>query len=160
MAASPSKSLERIREQSARMRAILASRDLSASVPKSAWCVAEQLDHTIKVASSTIQVVLKPNNPTLPYKMNIMGRLVLLFGWIPRGRGKAPEKLNGTRATRAQLEAQLAELDTVIDRALAEPPRDDAPILRHPAFGGLSYAESLAFVAVHTNHHLKIIGAS
>lgn len=157
MRASPSKSLERIREQSARMRAILASRDLTSSIPKSTWCVAEQLDHTIKVASSTIQVLLKPNNPTLPYKMNLMGRMVLLFGWIPRGRAKAPAKLTGTLATREQLEAQLAELDAVIDRALAEPPRDAAPILRHPAFGGLSYAESLAFVAIHTNHHLKII---
>jgi hypothetical protein len=157
MPASPSKSLERIREQSARMRAILASRDPTTSIPKSAWCVAEQLDHTIKVASSTMQVVLKRNNPTLPYKITTIGRLVLLCGWIPRGRGRAPDKLTGTLASREQLEAQLAQLDTVIDRAFAEPPRDAAPILRHPAFGGLSYAESLAFIVVHTNHHLKII---
>jgi hypothetical protein len=158
MAALPSKSIPRIREQSARMRAMLDSRDLKATVPKSAWCVAEQLDHTIKVASWSIQVLLKPELPTLPYGINTLGRLVMLFGWIPRGLGKAPVKLVGTPATREQLETQLAELDSVLDRAAAEPPRGNEPVLRHPVFGGLSFAQALEFVVIHTRHHLKIIG--
>ncbi|HKR64848.1 MAG TPA: DinB family protein [Thermoanaerobaculia bacterium] len=157
---SPAQSLARIREQTAKMRAIVASRDLTASVPQSAWTVSEHLDHTIKVASSTIQVLLKPELPTLPYKMNLMGRLVLLCGWIPRGRGKAPEKLTGAHATREDLDARLTQLDAIVDRASAEPPRSDAPVLRHPAFGGLSWEQSLAFVAIHTHHHLKIIRAA
>ncbi len=159
MPPSPSKSLSRIREQSTRIRAILASRDLTTSVPKSAWCLSEHLDHTIKVASSTIQVLLKPVLPTLPYGINVMGRLVLFFRWIPRGRGRAPEKLTGIPATREDLDTRLAELDTLIDRAQesANAGRDNAPVLRHPLFGGLPFAQALDFIVIHTNHHLKII---
>lgn len=159
MPPSPSKSLSRIREQSQRMRAILASRNLSDPVPKSAWSVSEHLDHTMKVATSTIQVLLKPVLPTLPYGVNLIGRLVLFFRWIPRGRGKAPEKLTGIPATREDLEARIAELEALLDRAQesANGGRDNAPVLRHPLFGGLPFAQALDFIVIHTNHHLKII---
>jgi hypothetical protein len=158
MTASPPKSLARIREQTERIRGILATRDIAAPVPRSAWCVAEHLDHTIKVASATIQVLLKPSNPTLSHGINIPGRLVLIFGWIPRGRGRAPEKLTGTPETADALRARLAELDALTERALAATTPDGIPILRHPMFGGLTFSESLAFIVIHTNHHLKIIG--
>jgi hypothetical protein len=157
MFASPSKSLSRIREQSARMRAIVASRELSAAIPRSAWCVAEHLDHTIKVASSTIQVLLKPTLPALPYGINFMGRMVLTSGWIPRGRGNAPEKLRGMPATKDELIARLTELDVILERTAATSDRDATPVLRHPLFGGLSFSQSLEFLVIHTNHHLKII---
>jgi DinB family protein len=158
--ASPAKSLARIRAQSERIRALLASRDLRAPVPRSAWSVGEQLDHTIKVASSSIQVLLKPVLPTLPRGINFTGRMVLLSGWIPRGVGKAPEKLTGIHTTADELHARLAELDTLIDRALASATagRDGSPVLRHPMFGGLSFAQAIEFVVIHTDHHLKIVG--
>jgi len=159
MSASPPKSLARIREQTERIRGILSTRDMAAPVERSAWCVAEHLDHTIKVASATIQVLLKPFNPTLPRGIKVMGRLVLTFGWMPRGWGKAPEKLTGTPATADALNARLTELDALTDRALVATTRDKVPILRHPLFGGLTFSESLAFIVIHTNHHLKIIGA-
>ena len=151
--------LSRIREQSARIRAILGSREISARVPRSAWCVAEHLDHTLKVTNGTLQVLLKTELPPLSKGINFVGRMVLLTGWIPRGRGNAPEKLRGTPATAAELETQLAQLDELLDRIAAEPPRSTTPVLRHPLFGGLSFAQSLSFLAIHTNHHLKIIGA-
>ncbi len=159
MSRSASKSLARIREQSARIRAILGTRELTAPVTQSAWCVAEHLDHTLKVTTSTLQVLLKSELPPLPKGINLVGRMVLLFGWIPRGRGKAPEKLVGTTATSDELKTRLSELDDVIARVGAEPPRDATPVLRHPMFGGLTFAQSLRFVAIHTAHHLKIIGA-
>jgi hypothetical protein len=157
---SPSKSLSRIREQSARMRAILASREGSSSVPQSAWCVAEHLDHTLKVTTTTLQILLKPELPVLPRGINLIGRMVLLTGWIPRGRGRSPEKLRGAQVPADQLEAQLALLDELIERIASEPPRNASPVFRHPFFGGLTFAESLSFLTIHTEHHLKIISVS
>ena len=155
-----SKSLSRIREQSARIRAILRAREVNASVPRSSWCVAEHLDHTLKVTNMTLQILLKDELPALPRGINLIGRMVLLTGWIPRGRGRSPEKLRGAPVPPDQLEAQLALLDELIDRIAAEPQRSASPVFRHPFFGGLTFAQSLAFLAIHTDHHLKIIGAS
>jgi hypothetical protein len=158
--ASPTKSLARIRAQSQRIRDLLATRDLSAAISRSAWSIGEQLDHSLKVASASIFVLLKPDLPTLSRGINLAGRMVLLTGWIPRGRGKSPEKLLGTPATSEELTTRLAELDTLIDRATASATagRDAAPIFRHPLFGGLSFAQTLDFIAIHTHHHLKIVG--
>jgi hypothetical protein len=151
-------SLSRIREQSARIRAALLTRDIAQPVERSAWCVAEHLDHTIKVTSSTMRVLLKPELPRLPNGINMIGRLVLLTGWIPRGRGKAPEKLRGAVCSAEDLKARLVELDELIDRIAAEPPRNGDPVVRHPFFGGLSFRQALRFLAIHTDHHLKIVG--
>jgi hypothetical protein len=88
----------------------------------------------------------------------MIGRLVLLTGWIPRGRGKAPEKLRGAVCSAEDLKARLVELDELIDRIAAEPPRNGDPVVRHPFFGGLSFRQALRFLAIHTDHHLKIVG--
>jgi hypothetical protein len=157
---SPAKSLLRIRDQAARMRAIVKAREVQAPVPRSSWCVAAHLDHTLKVTNSTLQILLKPELPVLPKGINLIGRLVLITGWIPRGRGRSPERLRGAQVPAEELEAQLALLDELIVRVAAEPSRNASPVFRHPFFGGLTFAESLTFLTVHTDHHLKIIGAS
>lgn len=141
------------------MRALLDSREVSMRVPQSAWCVAEHLDHTLKVTNSTLRILLKPELPVLPKGINFIGRMVLLTGWIPRGRGRSPEKLRGAPATMHQLQALLDQLDELIERIAAEPPRKASAVFRHPFFGGLTYAQSLRFLAIHTEHHLRIIGA-
>ncbi len=87
------------------------------------------------------------------------GRIVLLFGAFPRGRGKAPEhtrpagtsaeelaaRFRGVRERVAGLEGSLAQL------------QDSSATRRHYVFGGLTAAQWIHFSVIHNNHHQKII---
>lgn len=156
-----SRSVARIRGQAAQMRRIFAEAEgdlASRPVPRSAWCAAEHFDHTIKVAHSILALLAKPEIAAMPTGINLIGRVVLAVGWIPRGRGKSPERLRGAAVTMDELEAKLAGLEAVIESVAG---RTDAPsnipIVRHPLFGGLTHNQALRFVAIHTHHHLKIV---
>ena len=88
-----------------------------------------------------------------------LGLVVLTFGWIPRGRGEAPEPsrpggadrervADDLRAVRARIEALGDRLDEIAaGRGRAS----------HPFFGGLTPARWLRFLEVHHHHHLKIV---
>lgn len=131
---------------------------LHATASFSAWSPAEHLDHSLRVWTSIVKRITTPNLDPLPHGMKFLGRIVLAFGWIPRGVGKAPEKMVGGRATGPEL---LTIVDRAQDavRALSqdEVAKQFAPIVPHPVFGGLNASEALRFVVVHNEHHLKIV---
>jgi hypothetical protein len=123
----------------------------------SAWSVAQQLDHILKVCSAMLNGLIRPG-ATPPRGINWIGRAILLFGRIPRGRAKAPERMRGVDATAEQL--ALAVEDT--RRLLGDVRSDDfrpanVPVVRHPFFGGLNPSQSLRSAVVHTRHHLRIV---
>jgi len=151
--------LSRLQEQIAEMRRLSALPDtqLFATCDVSQWSPCEHVDHSVKVMSSIVGRLLDLNAERgRPF--SFIGRLILLFGWIPRGRGKSPKRLVGARRTREELSAaldalasQLAQLDT----AHLAPAR--GPIVPHPLFGSLTPPQAVRFAAIHTKHHLKIV---
>jgi len=153
-------SLARIRTQLAAMRG-LANRtepELLTAAPCSEWSPSEHLDHAIKVAASIVNRLLDLEAPRGGRGVSAMGRLIMLVGRIPRGRGKSPERLRGTRQTAESLQASLAKLEGKLDLLAAqhlEPAR--GPVVPHPRFGGLTPPHALRFAVVHTDHHLRII---
>lgn len=151
--------VQRLRTQAAEMRALasLPEAQLFARWEKSAWTPSEHLDHSLKVAVAVVRTLLRADAQR-GRRISALGRLILFLGWIPRGRGKAPERLSGARASSVELlatldhhEAQLAQLEAS-HLASAR-----GPIVPHPYFGGLTPPQALRFVAIHTHHHLKIV---
>jgi hypothetical protein len=148
-----------LEEQVAEMRRLssLPDAQLFATCGVSRWTPSEHLDHTVKVMSSIVgrllQRVAERGRPLSP-----LGHLILLVRWIPRGRGKSPERLRGARASREELSAaldrvakQLARIETShLERARGR-------IVPHPRFGGLTPPQAMRFAAIHTQHHLKIV---
>jgi hypothetical protein len=122
----------------------------------SGWSVAQQLDHILKVCSAMLKGMLRPGDAP-PGGINMTGRLILLVGRIPRGRGKAPERLRGVDASPEELAASLAETRRLLAEVRAESfgPANN-PIVRHPYFGGLTPSQTLRTIVVHTRHHLRI----
>lgn len=123
----------------------------------SGWCPAEHLDHMTKVAGSVVSVLGDENAQPRP-GVTLMGRLVMLVGWIPRGIGKAPRRVLGTRAAAEDIHAAVAGLEQALEAlpaAALSPAR--GPIVPHPRFGGLTPPQALRFIAVHNEHHLKIV---
>jgi len=155
-----STSITRIRRQAAQMRRTFseAGGDLATiPVPKSSWCAAAHFDHMIKVAHSILYVLAKPEIVAAPRGINLLGRIVLVLGWMPRGRAQAPERLRGGAVTVEELQARLTELEAMLDRVAGRTDAPTVPILRHPTFGGLTREQALRFIIIHTEHHLKIV---
>jgi hypothetical protein len=152
------KYLDRLRAQNEDMRRRLSGELSAGPVTRSAWSTLEHLDHTIRVASGLLHVLNKEEIPRLPRGISVIGRLVLLTGWIPRGRGKSPERMLPAPATVDDLQRRLSEMDGQIERVANRTAAVPAfPIVRHPVFGGLTYGQALRFIAIHTHHHLKIL---
>lgn len=151
-------SLERVREQLRHMRALADSPRITAVAACSAWTPAEHLDHSVKVAASIVNRLLDLEAPRGDRPVSALGRIILALGRIPRGRGKAPERLRGARATAAELHAGLTKLEGKIDELDASHLADTrGAIVPHPRFGGLRPSQALRFAAVHNDHHLRII---
>lgn len=153
-------SLDQIRRQLAGLRT-LADRpevEIYATSRHSAWTPSEHVDHLTKVSASIVNRILQLDAPRVDIRLSPLGRIILAVGRIPRGRGKAPERLRGARVTPAELHAGLTKLEGKLDE-LTDPHLADArgAIVPHPRFGGLRPSQALRFAAVHNDHHLRII---
>jgi hypothetical protein len=126
--------------------------------PVSAWSVAEQVDHLVKVNHSIFAHLLTWT-PAAGKTISLAGRFVLLTGWIPRGKGTSPRKLRGQAAAAPELTAALEACHETFRRLASEPDPllTTVPSLPHKMFGALTPAEALRFVPIHTRHHLKIV---
>jgi DinB family protein len=170
--------LRRVHAQILRQLALMAElargpeAELAARAPAvSGWSVAEQLEHLVLVDRAVLKSVRRilddPHGQSAQSAqpapgINLVGRVVLGTGFIPRGRartmppyqpGAAPAAAAGSgilgieeieRGVR-ELEPRLGELEASGIRS------------RHPLFGGLGGRQWLRFVTVHHHHHLKIV---
>lgn len=126
----------------------------------SEWSIGQQLCHVALVDGAILDTFDRFRRGELepaPGGPVPMGRAVLLLGWIPRGRGKAPdftrpeergpeELYNLLEATRDRLAG--LDLSHLSSLGLAYP---------HPVFGVLSLPRWLRFIQIHHDHHGRII---
>ena len=94
-----------------------------------------------------------PGRPTVP------GYLVLTLGFIPRGKGRAPDGTTPEGRSRFELIDRYAEVE-----GLAQELRDGLSdiaghpsVRRHPLLGCFTARQWLAFADIHHRHHQKII---
>lgn len=129
----------------------------------SKWSVKDHLEHVSLAHDGIVQWIerVRDGDPELATSgtPSRIGRVVLLFGAFPRGRGRAPE---GTVPTGADPEEVAARLTRVKERV--EPLRDSYAELqasrarrKHYAFGHLNATQWLQFALIHHRHHQKII---
>ena len=135
-----------------------------ASAPAvSKWNVKDHLEH-LSIANAGIVSWIeraRDGDPELDTggRPTPAGRIVLLAGAFPRGRGKAPERtwpkgtsaeelaarFRGIRERVEGLEGSLRQLQ--VSRATRN----------HFAFGNLNAVQWLRYAVIHDNHHQKII---
>jgi hypothetical protein len=154
--------------------------ELAARAPAvSGWSVAEQLEHLVLVDRSVLKGVRRllddlhgqsarsaqpAPSASAPPGINLLGRLVLGSGFIPRGRARTlpPFQPGGAAAAAGagavgilgieEIERGMRELEPRLGELEAGGGRS-----RHPLFGGLGGRQWLRFVTVHHHHHLKIV---
>ena len=120
----------------------------------SASTVGWQIEHDLLVISSVIEGVKRSDPASYKWRFKPLKYVILWRGVILRGKVGAPKVVTPGEITPESLQAhialcrqRLAELEQV---------RNDH-YFTHPFFGDLKKKETLRFLYVHTEHHLKII---
>ena len=114
-----------------------------------------QIDHSLNVISSICKTVQASDPERYDASFNLKRNLLLMIGVFPRGKAKAPKvTLPVGEITKEGLHKKLEKV------------RSDIPKIQslhrnayfyHPIFKKLNLKQTQRFMAVHTNHHLKII---
>jgi len=128
----------------------------------SRWSIGQHLDHLAnanrEIVGAVEKILAGEAGPTRS-RPTMVGRAVLFSGWIPRGKGRAPEYTTPKATAPDQIKDNLdRSLEAVrqLEDALPEIESSQGQA-DHFAFGGLTPMQWLRLMDVHTRHHLKII---
>ena len=125
------------------------------------WSVGEQIDHSLKVVEFNLKRILDRNAEVLsdPKKVSKLGAVVLMTKFIPRNKGKAPERvLPEVDISSEFLEAKISKIRKMSEELLGVSNKNlNECYFEHFVFGGLSENQWLKFCLIHNHHHLKII---
>lgn len=134
--------------------------------PVSAWSVGQHLEHLLlsdrRILSWVESVAAEEGsvgNAGEAGAASWRGRLVLLTGFIPRGRGEAPDGTRPSGRDREAVERGLREMAALAARlgSRLEPLAASPARLPHPVLGAFTAAQWLRFAGVHHHHHEKIV---
>jgi hypothetical protein len=121
----------------------------------SAANVAWHIDHSLKVINSVCNALIQSSPENYKSTSSFVKFYIFLTGNIPKGKVKAPKHVveNG-EISKIALENQLEIAKQHIQDIKGLPVKSN---FKHPYFGMLPLKKSHRFLAIHTNHHLKII---
>ena len=117
--------------------------------------VAWHIDHCLKVVISVCGAIRKSNPEDYQKKFNWKKWYALTFKSFPRGIAKAPKSVRPPDVIKLKdIQTQFEKARYLITTLSGLPPKAN---FSHPLFGDLDLNETYQFMALHTNHHLKII---
>ncbi|SDS30585.1 hypothetical protein SAMN05216503_2633 [Polaribacter sp. KT25b] len=129
----------------------LEDENLKISKAKVGW----HLDHSLKVINSVVANIKDSKSKEYQHKFNGLRLVVFTLGFFPRGKAKSPKRvLPPEIISKNDIEYQLkiAEKNVeIIDKL------DKNQFFTHPLFEQLNKKQTIKFLRLHTNHHLKIV---
>ena len=116
--------------------------------------VAWHLDHSLKVINS-VATVLQKSDADYKWNFNLKRDYFLFIKRIPRGKARAPKAVQSfDEITTVSIERQLKTARHLIQEMETMNPKTN---FIHPYIGKLNLKQAFIFIAIHTEHHLKII---
>lgn len=113
------------------------------------------IEHCLLVIKQITSTVAQSEPKLYKAKFNIARFFVFLTKTIPRGKAKAPKVvIPGDDIT---LEALQASLTNTYQAITYLKNCEENQYFMHPIFGQLNKKQTIQFLAIHTEHHLKII---
>lgn len=113
------------------------------------------IEHSILTIMGITKAVLRSNPLDYKWKFKLSRFLIFTIGKIPRGKVKAPDiVVPKNEITENQLLSNI-ELTRKLILELKSTSNDH--YFEHPYLGKLKKKETIRFLEIHTNHHLKII---
>lgn len=134
--------------------------DLYRTAPAvSAWSVAQHLDHAARVTRGCLATArrIRAGKGEPGGGPNLRGRLVLLLGRIPRGRGRAPEAFVPQERPAREAVLEAIEDAAAAARGLEGDSLVGSGTVAHHHFGPMRARHWVRFAAVHLRHHLALI---
>ena len=113
------------------------------------------LDHTLKVFNAVCEWTINSNPKDYKWKFNYWRAILFPLGYFPRGKVKAPKYvLPPENIELEDLNTQLLAAKKYVETLKALP---KSAYFKHFIFGMLPKKQTLRFLQMHTNHHLKIV---
>ena len=117
--------------------------------------VAWHLDHMLKVINRITETLEASDPEAYEGSFNFTKIASLTAGFIPRGRAQSPQSVRPPEIILTKdIFKQLTEARRNIETLQTLEAKAN---FAHPIFGMLDKAQTIRFLEVHTNHHLKII---
>ncbi|MGB7785261.1 MAG: DUF1569 domain-containing protein [Salinimicrobium sp.] len=121
----------------------------------SAVTVGWHISHSLKVLRKVFQLLEDSDPEDYKKQFSFLRHYIFLFRRIPRGKAKAPSAVLPDKDLQASvLEIEIGELRDQLPQ-LKELPKK--AFYRHHMFGDLDRDQTIRFLQIHTEHHLKII---
>lgn len=117
--------------------------------------VAWQIDHSLKVFNLVSETLLKSNPEDYKSNFNTWRLVLFTIGYFPRGKVKAPKYVRPPEIiTIEDLDEQIQLAYKNIETLKLA---NKHAHFKHFIFGVLHKKQTIRFLQLHTNHHLKII---
>jgi hypothetical protein len=113
------------------------------------------VEHSLLTIIGVTKVVLRSNPKDYKWKFKLSRILIFTLGKIPRGKAKAPEVVVPKNDITETLLLSNIELTRKLILELKSISNDH--YFEHPYLGKLKKKDTIRFLEIHTNHHLKII---
>ena len=113
------------------------------------------IEHCLLVIKQITATVAQSDPKLYKSKFNMSRFFVFLSKTIPRGKAKAPKIV--IPANEITLEALQESLANTYGAITYLKDCEENQYFMHPFFGQLNKKQTIKFLAIHTEHHLKII---
>ena len=120
----------------------------------SASSIGWHIEHILLAVNKITEATKASDSSNYKFVLKPLKYVVYLTGKIPRGRAKAPKTVAPNFFDEDTLKAHLEKTkSTIADLENIEKNK----YFKHPYFGNLKLKDTMKFLEIHTNHHLKII---
>jgi len=130
---------------------VIDQKNISVSAVNVGW----HISHSLKVLHNVFQILENSDPKRFKKQFSFLRHYIFLFRRIPRGKAKAPS------AVLPDKDLQAAILEKEIEHLRHQLPQlQDLPkkaFYRHHMFGDLNRDQTIKFLGIHTEHHLKIV---
>jgi hypothetical protein len=113
------------------------------------------IEHSLLVIKQITATVAQSEPKLYKSKFNMSRFFVFLSNTIPRGKAKAPKVV--IPADHITLDSLQESLKNTYQAIAYLKDCQEQQYFMHPFFGQLNKKQTLRFLAIHTQHHLKII---
>jgi hypothetical protein len=113
------------------------------------------IEHSLLVIKQITATVAQSEPKLYKSKFNMSRFFVFLSNTIPRGKAKAPKVV--IPAENITLETLQESLKNTYQAVAYLKDCQEDQYFMHPFFGQLNKKQTIKFLAIHTQHHLKII---
>jgi hypothetical protein len=113
------------------------------------------IEHSLLVITMVIDELHKSTPSNYKWKFNLIKTLLLNLKKIPRGKAKAPKIVLPKNDLNVEILKEHLETAKIKTVSMSELESDK--YFTHPFFGDMRLWETIKFLGIHTEHHLKII---